>query len=185
MLLYEGKLSFCCFLLSCSIVSLSLLETFCKTCSNIVDPERNIWWLIPSYFVLVNIALRFLYKGFSYQVSRFVKMSLKSINFITLHVFFILQVAIRSVFLGTVFAVGISTINHAPGHWRLFGAYLCVMSFFHYSEFLAIAWCNPSTLSVDSFILNHSTEYGIAAVSSWVEFFIEIYLFPGKLCKNL
>lgn len=54
------------------------------------------------------------------------------------------------------------------------------MAFFHYSEFLTIAITNPRTLNVDSFILNHSNEYHIAAVASWIEFFIELYFLPGK-----
>ncbi|KAL1116478.1 hypothetical protein AAG570_004950 [Ranatra chinensis] len=52
------------------------------------------------------------------------------------------------------------------------------MAFFHYSEFLTIAVSNPDTLSVDSFILNHSPQYKIAAVSSWIEFWIEHALWP-------
>jgi protein-S-isoprenylcysteine O-methyltransferase len=43
-----------------------------------------------------------------------------------------------------------------------------------------IAFTNPRTLSLDSFILNHSIEYGVAAVASWMEFLIERWLFPGK-----
>lgn len=61
-----------------------------------------------------------------------------------------------------------------------FFRYMCVMAFFHYSEFLTIAITNPRTLNVDSFILNHSNEYHIAAVASWIEFFIELYFLPGK-----
>lgn len=52
------------------------------------------------------------------------------------------------------------------------------MAFFHYSEYLAIAWCNPATLSVDSFILNHSWAYCFAALASWLEFFLEVYFLP-------
>ncbi|XP_039292566.1 protein-S-isoprenylcysteine O-methyltransferase [Nilaparvata lugens] len=57
--------------------------------------------------------------------------------------------------------------------------YLCFMAFFHYSEFLTIALTNPESLSISSFILNHSTEYKVAAVSSWIEFFFELWLYPG------
>jgi protein-S-isoprenylcysteine O-methyltransferase len=38
---------------------------------------------------------------------------------------------------------------------------------------------NADKLSVDSFLLNHSREYKIAAVVSWFEFVIEFYLFPA------
>jgi hypothetical protein len=54
------------------------------------------------------------------------------------------------------------------------------MSFFHYSEFLMIALTNPRTVSLDSFILNHSVEYGVAAVASWIEFVIERWFCPGN-----
>lgn len=38
---------------------------------------------------------------------------------------------------------------------------------------------NPETLSLSSFLLNHSKEYGVAAAASLIEFFIEVYFFPG------
>lgn len=62
--------------------------------------------------------------------------------------------------------------------WRCFGIYASVLSTFHFSEFLTIAWTNPKAISIDSFILNHSLAYSIAACSSWVEFLIERYYFP-------
>lgn len=66
------------------------------------------------------------------------------------------------------------------GRWSVVGFYLCVLSGFHFSEFLAIAWCNVGTLSVSSFILNHSTGYWIALAASWVEFVMEVYFLPGE-----
>lgn len=38
---------------------------------------------------------------------------------------------------------------------------------------------NPRSLSLDSFLLNHSVEYTLAAVSSWVEFTVEKLIVPG------
>lgn len=52
------------------------------------------------------------------------------------------------------------------------------MSIFHYSEFLAIAWSNPKSLSTSSFILNHSLHYALAAISSWIEFLVEVNVWP-------
>ncbi|XP_069698735.1 protein-S-isoprenylcysteine O-methyltransferase isoform X2 [Periplaneta americana] len=78
-----------------------------------------------------------------------------------------------------VFAVGLFVADLAPASYHVFGWYMCFMSFFHYSEFLTIALTNPRTLSLDSFILNHSVEYGVAAIASWTEFFIERWFFPG------
>lgn len=44
---------------------------------------------------------------------------------------------------------------------------------------MTIALTNPSAISIDSFILNHSVAYGIAACSSWLEFIVEQYYFPA------
>lgn len=57
--------------------------------------------------------------------------------------------------------------------------YMCSLSFFHYSEYLVTAIINPHSLSLDSFLLNHSVEYTLAAVSSWVEFTVEKLTVPG------
>lgn len=57
--------------------------------------------------------------------------------------------------------------------------YMCSLSLFHYSEYLVTAINNPRSLSLDSFLLNHSFEYNLAALSSWVEFTLEKLLFPG------
>lgn len=56
---------------------------------------------------------------------------------------------------------------------------MCSLSFFHYSEYLVTAIINPHSLSLDSFLLNHSVEYTLAAVSSWVEFIVEKLIVPG------
>uniref|UniRef100_A0A663LZZ6 Protein-S-isoprenylcysteine O-methyltransferase n=1 Tax=Athene cunicularia TaxID=194338 RepID=A0A663LZZ6_ATHCN len=56
--------------------------------------------------------------------------------------------------------------------------YMCSLSLFHYSEYLVTAINNPRSLSLDSFLLNHSFEYNLAALSSWVEFTLEKLLFP-------
>lgn len=43
---------------------------------------------------------------------------------------------------------------------------------------MTTAFIKPKTLKLDSFLLNHSREYIIAAIASWVEFFVEWYFFP-------
>lgn len=65
-----------------------------------------------------------------------------------------------------------------------FFRYMCSLSFFHYSEYLVTAIINPHSLSLDSFLLNHSVEYTFAAVSSWVEFIIEKLTVPGWSIKS-
>lgn len=81
--------------------------------------------------------------------------------------------------LGYAFGIGLLVALMAPSSWQMFGAYIIILTSFHYSEFLSIAWINPSSLSVDSFILNHSTAYGVAACFSWVEFIGERHYLPG------
>lgn len=61
---------------------------------------------------------------------------------------------------------------------------MVVMSIFHYSEFLVTALVNARTLTLDSFLLNHSREYGIAAVASWAEYLLERWLLPGNFDKR-
>lgn len=68
---------------------------------------------------------------------------------------------------------------YAPSPWKRFGAYFLFMSTFHYTEYLTIAWANPQTLSTDTFMLNHSVPYIIAAMTSWIEFLIEVLVWPS------
>lgn len=64
--------------------------------------------------------------------------------------------------------------------------YMCSLSFFHYSEYLVTAVINPRSLSLDSFLLNHSLEYTLAAMSSWLEFTVEKLTVPGAAaCRFL
>lgn len=58
--------------------------------------------------------------------------------------------------------------------------YMCSLSLFHYSEYLVTAVNNPKSLSLDSFLLNHSLEYTVAALSSWIEFTLENIFWPGQ-----
>lgn len=83
--------------------------------------------------------------------------------------------AIRALFLGYTFGIGLLVSINAPQSWQIFGVYTAILASFHYTEFLAIAWTNPVTLSIDSFILNNSVAYGVAACLSWIEFLLERY----------
>lgn len=62
--------------------------------------------------------------------------------------------------------------------YKSFGIYLAFLTIFHFSEYLFISISHPQSLSLDSFMLNHSLQYEIAAISSWIEFFVEVYYFP-------
>ncbi|KAM6241025.1 large ribosomal subunit protein eL22 isoform 1-T1 [Porphyrio hochstetteri] len=87
------------------------------------------------------------------------------------------KVAVRACFLGFAFGCGL-LLSTSRSAWRYFGWYMCSLSLFHYSEYLVTAVNNPRSLSLDSFLLNHSFEYNLAALSSWVEFTLEKLLFP-------
>lgn len=90
----------------------------------------------------------------------------------------------RAGLLITVFVSAIAWVCWSSPTWRPFGVYAAVLSFFHLSEFAAIALIKPRSLRTDSFLLNHSREYHIAAVASWVEFMVGALFFPGlKSCS--
>ncbi|XP_078094937.1 protein-S-isoprenylcysteine O-methyltransferase [Mustelus asterias] len=110
--------------------------------------------LLGTYLAVMNVLLLLLYRGLHYQV------------------------AVRACFLGFVCGCGL-LLSFGGSSWQHFGWYLCSLSFFHYSEYLVTAVINPKSLTLDSFLLNHSVEYKLAAMSSWVEFTIEKFLFPG------
>lgn len=67
----------------------------------------------------------------------------------------------------------------APFKWKSFAVYFIFMTFFHYSEYITIAWSNPRSLSTDTFMLTHSIAYVTAAVTSWIEYCIEAYFWPS------
>lgn len=89
------------------------------------------------------------------------------------------EITIRSALLGCIFGTGIMfNIGESFSKLKYLGWYLCALSFFHFSEYIMTALYNPDKLSTDSFLLNHSQEYKLAALASWLEFGIEFCLFP-------
>uniref|UniRef100_A0A8C0IZI9 Protein-S-isoprenylcysteine O-methyltransferase n=2 Tax=Chelonoidis abingdonii TaxID=106734 RepID=A0A8C0IZI9_CHEAB len=88
-----------------------------------------------------------------------------------------LQIAIRACFLGFACGCGL-LLSFGQSSWKHFGWYMCSLSLFHYSEYLMTAINNPRSLSLDSFLLNHSFEYTLAALSSWIEFAVEKIIYP-------
>nr|CAG4652128.1 EOG090X0CFU [Triops cancriformis] len=93
------------------------------------------------------------------------------------------QVSRRAGFLGAVFGscplIAILYPCFTPFAW-----YLGALSFFHFSEYLVTSIIRPNRLGLDSFLLDHSPAYKAAAVASWLEFFMEIYLFPELKSLN-
>ncbi|XP_026753435.2 protein-S-isoprenylcysteine O-methyltransferase [Galleria mellonella] len=146
-----GRQALLCFFSSASLFTVSFFS------GSVLGFTSELWaltyWGPALYFCLFNFILRYCYKGFTYEV------------------------LVRSAFLGCSFAIGLYLAMFEDG-WRVFGLYTMVLSTFHFSEFVAVALTNPQTLSIDSFILNHSVQYGVAAVSSWMEWAVEFYFYP-------
>ncbi|XP_017876011.1 protein-S-isoprenylcysteine O-methyltransferase [Ceratina calcarata] len=154
MLCYDGKLSLFCFT-AASLIAI-LPEVLLRLEFDVPQAYFNKIWLTHLFqYGFLNILLLLAFRGFSYQV------------------------AVRAAFLGYVFGIGIIVSLIASPSWQMFGMYITVMATFHYTEFLGIACINPSALSIDSFILNHSIAYGVAASSSWMEFVAERQYFPS------
>jgi len=88
------------------------------------------------------------------------------------------SVFIRALFLSFLFIVGyyVALVNPI---YRPLGIFTMILSLFHYTEYLSVAmWCSK-TLTLDSFLLNHSIEYHLAIICSYIEFIVEIYFCPS------
>ncbi len=90
-----------------------------------------------------------------------------------------LKIYWRSCLLTNTFVLGFLLANQAVYPALVCaGYYLMCLSFFHLSEFVATALFNSSEVSTDSFLINHSWEYGVAMLVSWLEFGLEALLLP-------
>jgi len=88
------------------------------------------------------------------------------------------QIAIRAGILGYFFGISLYIAVTLEDLYKSFGIYGAFLTIFHYSEYFVISVSNPQSLSLDSFMLNHSLQYLIAAALSWTEFFTEAYFYP-------
>lgn len=61
--------------------------------------------------------------------------------------------------------------------WQ-WSAYVVALCTFHLLEFFVTVLYNPSVASADSFLVNHSTGYSAAVVTSWIEFCVRLVFFP-------
>ena len=96
----------------------------------------------------------------------------------------VIQVMLCAHGLGVAFTIGLS-MTISGRCYSYFGYYVMALSFFHISEYILTSIFNARSLSIDSFLLNHSPEYCIAAVASWVEFWIEYYFFSQFKCIHV
>lgn len=178
MLCQEGAVSLKCY---CGTAGGILLITIPQIYYEIVPAGISgaMLWGPLLYFAVLNMALPLIWKfnNPSYKVSH---LSIK--KFQIFFIYFHFQIAVRSCNLGFFFAVCVLIAAFAPANFRPFGYYGSFLSFFHYSEYLSIAWANPTSLSLDSFMLNHSLHYHLAALASWIEFFLETTYFPTIKC---
>ncbi|XP_022914188.1 protein-S-isoprenylcysteine O-methyltransferase [Onthophagus taurus] len=156
MICYLGKIS----LLSYVLTILSFSLTFLPS-ANYNYLSVNIFVLIlaiSSHFILINVFVKLICKGETYQV------------------------AVRAVLLGYVFSLGVFIKIYGNEIWKIFAVYMCILSFFHTTEYLSMAVIQPNLVNTDSYVINHSREYTIAAVASWTEFFLEAYFLPDLKC---
>ena len=85
-----------------------------------------------------------------------------------------------SLMIGYIFWSGIGGLDPPSFllpllHWSVYMSLLCG---FHFMEFLTTALWQQKDLSYDSFIVNHSLAYTIAACAAWVEYLLGAYFFP-------
>lgn len=154
----------------------------------------QVWWAAANFafYLLFQVVTLFIPNYNYYSIDNALTQSVAhSVSiFVTLQVVILLgcwifqnlefaDISFRSSILGLLFIIGIQVTIFAPDSYTVFGPYMMVMSFFHFSEFICIGIVQPTQVSTDSFVLNHSPQYIIAAVISWVEFFVEAYYFPG------
>lgn len=60
------------------------------------------------------------------------------------------------------------------------GLFTVALATFHLSEYITVGLCCPRTLSLNSFLINHSPSYHAAIVIAYIEYFIEkFYFFPN------
>jgi len=90
------------------------------------------------------------------------------------------RVSLASFFLGLMLMMGILIALLAPFHLPSnFGWFISCWSLFHWLEFCLTAVFHPATLSFTSFLLNHSTAFHLALLSSMAEFLLEWLFFPS------
>jgi len=87
-------------------------------------------------------------------------------------------ISLIALFLGTLFFSCLAELVLNTLGVRQFVAYVAVLAFFHFSEYFFTAATNPAALNLDSFLLNHSVAYWLAAAASVLEFFLEWYFVP-------
>ncbi|CAI2320492.1 unnamed protein product [Caenorhabditis sp. 36 PRJEB53466] len=89
------------------------------------------------------------------------------------------QILMPAAFLGCAVAISSTyTLAHEGELLEHLSRYFLFLFLFHFSEFVFTALSNRRSLRPDSFLLNHSVGYWMAASVSWIEFLLEAYFCP-------
>lgn len=80
-------------------------------------------------------------------------------------------IAIHAFGLGIAFGLGGAIVWWCEA--RFFGCYLLALASFHFLEYWITAMYNGRKLTIDSFLINHSTEYTVAHATTILEFWVE------------
>ena len=92
------------------------------------------------------------------------------------------RVALGGALLGALFGGHLAWLvlraaaHPAEAQWC---AYALCLTGFHFAEFAVTAHNQPQDVTYDSFLINHSRAYTLAAVASWAEFWLGAALLPG------
>lgn len=65
-----------------------------------------------------------------------------------------------------------------PALWQ-WCAFMLSLCLYHFAEFVWTAYHHPAEVSFESFLITQSTEYVVATLAGWVEFWVELYFFPS------
>lgn len=101
------------------------------------------------------------------------------------------RTGLSGLFLGVVFGTHATVLGQLVCGvlpWRVayvrWCCYVCALSFFHAMEFLTTARYKWRDLSYDSWLLNHSKAYGLAALAAMAEFWLEVAFAPAGLKES-
>lgn len=152
-MLPEVRLSMTSFLLgiatNCWVLDPALLSSITASSSSLLQSASSLF-LLPGLAVKLAELLYLYYLETSHRL-----------------------VSITAYCLGLVFLLGLYLCPSS------FGIYLSFLAFFHFSEYVATGLGNPQNLSFDSYLVNHSAQYGLAMLVSWLELWLGVWLVPG------
>lgn len=87
--------------------------------------------------------------------------------------------AAQASFLGGTFMLSVLCACSTNSlYLSIFAWYSACVAAFHYGEFLATALANRPDLNSASYLLDHSVSYWAAALTSWVEYAVEVRFLP-------